>query len=151
MIERTLVLLKPDAVQRGLVGKIIGRLEERGLKILGLKLMQMDADLAKRHYAEHIDKPFFPGLSGFMMSGPIVAVAIGGKNAVEVVRATMGTTNPLNAAPGTIRGDFGVDIGRNLIHGSDSPESAERELGIFFGGTEILDWSYDQDRWTIES
>lgn len=150
MAERTLVLLKPDAVQRGLVGKIISRLEDRGLKIAGIKLLRMDMATAQRHYAEHVNKPFFQGLSEFMMSRPIIALAVEGKNAVEAVRNTMGATNPQNAAPGTIRGDMATDIGRNLIHGSDSPESAERELGIFFGEGEILDYQRESDRWVVE-
>jgi len=150
LAERTLVLLKPDAVQRGLVGKIISRLEDRGLKIAGIKLLRMDMATAQRHYAEHVNKPFFQGLSEFMMSRPIIALAVEGKNAVEAVRNTMGATNPENAAPGTIRGDMATDIGRNLIHGSDSPESAERELGIFFGEGEILDYQRESDRWVVE-
>ena len=132
MAERTLVLLKPDTVQRGLAGRVISRLEDRGLKIVGMKLMQMDMEIAKRHYAEHVEKPFFKGLSEFMMSRPIVAMAVEGNNAVEMVRTTMGATNPQNAAPGTIRGDLGILFTENLVHGSDSLASAEREIGIFF-------------------
>ena len=147
MTERTLVLLKPDAVQRGLVGKIIGRLEDRGLKIAGLKLMRMDMPLARRHYAEHVEKPFFPGMAEFMTSRPIVAMAIEGENAVEIVRKTMGATNPRDAAPGTVRGDWAVDIGKNLIHGSDSPESAVRELEIFFGDDELFDYEREIESW----
>jgi nucleoside-diphosphate kinase len=150
LAERTLVLLKPDAVQRGLAGKIISRLEDRGLKIVGMKLLRMDMATAQRHYAEHVNKPFFQGLSEFMMSRPIIALAMEGKNAVEAVRNTMGATNPQNAAPGTIRGDMATDIGRNLIHGSDSPESAERELGLFFREGEILDYQRESDRWVVE-
>lgn len=147
MAERTLVLLKPDAVQRGLVGGIIARLEGRGLKIAGLKMMQMDMALARRHYAEHVDKPFFPDVAGFMTSRPLVAMAVEGDNAVEIVRTTMGATNPRNAAPGTIRGDWAVDIGKNLIHGSDSPESAERELAIFFADADLYDYDREADGW----
>ena len=147
MTERTLVLLKPDAVQRGLVGKIIGRLEDRGLKIAGLKLMRMDMPLARRHYAEHVEKPFFPGMAEFMTSRPIVAMAIEGENAAEIVRKTMGATNPRDAAPGTVRGDWAVDIGKNLIHGSDSPESALRELEIFFGDDELFDYEREIESW----
>ncbi len=150
MAERTLVLLKPDAVQRGLAGRIIARLEDRGLKPVGLKLMRMDMATAQRHYAEHVDKPFFQGLSEFMMSRPIIAMAIEGKNVVETVRSTIGATNPQAAAPGTIRGDMAIDIGRNLIHGSDSTESAERELAIFFEEGEILDYERETDRWSVE-
>lgn len=151
MPERSLVLLKPDAVQRGLVGRVVSRLERRGLKIAGLKLMRLDLPLARRHYAEHVEKPFFAGLAEFMMSSPIVAMAVEGKGAVDAVRAAMGPTNPMSAAPGTIRGDFGVDIGRNLIHGSDSPESAERELAIFFADEELFDYPRDSERWITES
>ena len=147
MTERTLVLLKPDAVQRGLVGKIIDRLEDRGLKIAGLKLMRMDMPLARRHYAEHVEKPFFPGMAEFMTSRPIVAMAIEGENAAEIVRKTMGATNPRDAAPGTVRGDWAVDIGKNLIHGSDSPESAVRELEIFFGDDELFDYEREVESW----
>lgn len=151
MPERSLVLLKPDAVQRGLVGRLISRLERRGLKIAGLKLMRLDLPLARRHYAEHVEKTFFAGLAEFMMSSPIVAMAVEGKGAVDAVRGAMGPTNPMSAAPGTIRGDFGVDIGRNLIHGSDSPESAERELAIFFADEELFDYPRDSERWITES
>ena len=150
MAERTLVLLKPDTVQRGLAGRVISRLEDRGLKVVGIKMVQMDIALANRLYAEHVNKPFFSGLSEFMMSRPIVAIAIEGKNAVEVVRATMGATDPQRAAPGTVRGDFGTDIGRNLIHGSDSPEAAKRELGILFADDETFDYERESDRWINE-
>ena len=149
-MEQTLVLVKPDGVQRGLTGEIIARLERRGLKLVGMKLMQVDEALAHRHYGEHVDRPFFPGLVGFITSGPIVAMAWEANNAVEIVRNTMGPTNPVGAGPGTIRGDFGVDIGRNLIHGSDSPESAQRELALFFGPEEILSYSRSSDPWIVE-
>ena len=149
-MERTLVLVKPDGVQRGLVGAIIGRLERRGLKLAALKLMQVDDALARRHYGEHVDRPFFAGLVEFITAGPIVAMAWEANGAVEIVRATMGVTNPANAAPGTIRGDFGIDIGRNLIHGSDSPQSAERELALFFTPGEILDYPRSNDPWIVE-
>ncbi len=149
-IERTLVLVKPDGVQRGLVGQVVDRLERRGLKLIGLKLMRMDEALANQHYAEHVGKPFFPGLRDFITSGPLVAAAFEGVNAVQLVRSTMGATNPLDAAPGSIRADFGVDLGRNVIHGSDSPESGERELGIFFDAAELVDWARDTERWIHE-
>ena len=149
-MEQTLVLVKPDGVQRGLVGEIVGRLERRGLKLVGMKLMQVDEALAHRHYGEHVDRPFFAGLVSFITSGPVVAMAWEANNAVEIVRSTMGVTNPANATPGTIRGDLGVDIGRNLIHGSDSPESAVRELGLFFGTEEILSYSRSNDGWITE-
>lgn len=151
MAERTLVLLKPDTVQRGIAGQVISRLEARGLKIVGMKLMRMDMDIAQRHYAEHVEKPFFKGLSEFMMSRPIVALAIEGKNVVEVVRSTVGATNPQAAAPGTIRGDMAQDIGRNLIHGSDSNEAAAREMAIFFSDDELFDYERESDAWVTES
>jgi nucleoside-diphosphate kinase len=150
-MDRTLVLVKPDGVQRGLMGEIISRLERRGLKIVGMKLMQVSDELANRHYGEHEGKPFFPGLVGFITSGPIVAMAIEGNNVVSIVRNTMGATSPADSAPGTIRGDLGVDIGRNLIHGSDSDESAVRELSLFFSEGELLTYSRDTDPWIIEA
>jgi len=149
-MEQTLVLVKPDGVQRGLTGEIIGRLERRGLKLVAMKLMQVDDALAHRHYGEHVDRPFFAGLVSFITSGPVVAMAWEANNVVEIVRSTMGVTNPANAAPGTIRGDLGVDIGRNLIHGSDSPESAARELALFFKPEEILSYSRSNDGWIVE-
>ena len=150
-MDRTLVLVKPDGVQRGLIGEIISRLERRGLKIVGMKLMQVSGELANRHYGEHEGKPFFAGLVGFITSGPIVAMAIEGNNVVGLVRTTVGATNPADSAPGTIRGDLGVDIGRNLIHGSDSDESAKRELSLFFTEGELLDYSRVTDPWIIEA
>ena len=150
-MDRTLVLVKPDGVQRGLIGEIISRLERRGLKIVGMKLMQVSGELANRHYGEHEGKPFFARLVGFITSGPIVAMAIEGNNVVGLVRTTVGATNPADSAPGTIRGDLGVDIGRNLIHGSDSDESAKRELSLFFTEGELLDYSRDTDPWIIEA
>lgn len=150
-MDRTLVLVKPDGVQRGLIGEIISRLERRGLKIVGMKLMQVSGELANRHYGEHEGKPFFAGLVGFITSGPIVAMAIEGNNVVGLVRTTVGATNPADSAPGTIRGDLGVDIGRNLIHGSDSDESAKRELSLFFTEGELVDYSRDTDPWIIEA
>ncbi len=151
MAERTLVLLKPDAVQRGLVGEIVGRLENRGWKIVGLKFMRMTDEVARKHYAEHVEKPFFPGLAAFMMSRPIIAIALEGENVVDAVRKSMGSTNPQDANPGTIRGDLAVNIGRNLIHGSDSVESAIRELGIFFNGEELYEYEREADNWVTES
>ena len=149
-MERTLVLVKPDGVQRGLVGKIIGRLENKGFRLVALKLMSVSRKLAEEHYGEHVDKPFFGDLVRFITSSPIVAMAIEGENAVQVVRTTMGLTNPQEATPGTIRGDFGLTIGMNLIHGSDSGESAARELDLFFEPSEILEYSKDIERWIIE-
>ena len=146
-LQTTLVLLKPDAVQRGLVGEIVSRLEARGLKIVGMKLLQVSRELALRHYQEHQGKPFFDGLVGFITSGPVVAMAVAGESAIELVRRTMGATSPLDSDAGTIRGDLAVDIGRNLIHGSDSPESARRELALFFGEGELLSYTRDTDTW----
>lgn len=148
--ERTLILVKPDGVQRGLVGEVIGRFERRGLKLVGLKLIQADAALADRHYAEHVGKPFFEGLKSFITSSPLVAAAFEGPNAVATARATMGATNPTDAAAGTIRGDLAVDIGRNVVHGSDSPESAQRELAIFFTAAELLTWDREVQPWIVE-
>ena len=144
-MERTLVLVKPDGVQRGLIGEVISRLERRGLKLVGMKLMQVEAALARQHYGEHVDRPFFAGLVDFITSSPVVAMAWEAENAVEAVRNTMGQTNPTASPPGTIRGDLGLDIGRNLVHGSDSPESAMRELTLFFTGAELLDYSRPND------
>ncbi len=148
--ERTLVLVKPDAVQRGLVGEVIRRIEARGLKLSGLKLMRVTEELAGRHYAEHREKPFFGGLVSFITSAPVVAMVWEGPGAVAMVRAMMGATNPANAAPGTIRGDLAVDFGMNVIHGSDSPESAEREVSLFFAPAEVLEWERTIDRWVVE-
>lgn len=150
-MEKSLVLLKPDAVQRGLVGEIISRLERRGLTLVGAKLMSVSDDLARRHYAEHVGKPFFDGLVSFITSSPIMAMVIQGQNAVEVVRATIGETDPRKSPPGTIRGDLALSIGMNLIHGSDSNESAKREMGLFFSDDELLDYEKDGDRWTTEA
>ncbi len=149
-MERTLVLVKPDGVQRGLIGDVISRLERRGLKLVGMKLILVDGALARQHYAEHVDRPFFPGLVEFITSAPVVAMAWEAENAVEAVRNTMGETNPTAAPPGTIRGDLALDIGRNLVHGSDSPESAQRELSLFFSATELFDYSRSIDPWIKE-
>ena len=149
-MERTLVLVKPDGVQRGLIGLIISRLEQRGLKLVGMKLMQLDDVLARQHYSEHVDRPFFGGLVDFITSAPVVAMAWESKGAVEAVRNTMGQTNPTASPPGTIRGDLGLDIGRNLVHGSDSPESAQRELSLFFSASELLDYGRANDQWIKE-
>ncbi|HZP26588.1 MAG TPA: nucleoside-diphosphate kinase [Dehalococcoidia bacterium] len=148
-MERTLVLVKPDAMQRGLAGEIIGRLERRGLRIVALRLLLMDEALAKRHYGEHEGKPFFQELVDFITACPIIAAVFEGPNAVEVVRQTMGATDPKKAAPGTIRGDLALDIGHNLIHGSDSQANAQREIAIFFGEGDILSYERDIDRWAL--
>ena len=149
-MEQTLVLVKPDGVQRGLVGEVISRLERRGLKLAALKLIQVDEALAHRHYGEHVDRPFFAGLVQFITSAPVAAMVWQANNAVEVVRNTMGSTSPAAAPPGTIRGDLGLDIGRNLVHGSDSVESAEREVALFFKPEEILDYARSTDPWITE-
>ena len=149
-MEKTLVLIKPDGVQRGLIGQIITRFERRGLKLSGLKLMQMTNELASAHYEAHVGKPFYPGLVSYITSGPIVAMVWEGKDAIQIVRTTMGATNAGAAAPGTIRGDFAVEIGRNLVHGSDGPESAAREVSLFFSAGELLDWPRETDRWIRE-
>jgi nucleoside-diphosphate kinase len=148
--ERTLVIVKPDGVQRGLVGPILSRLEARGLKLVGLKLVQVSAELASRHYAEHAGKPFYSGLLQYITSGPVVVACVEGTSAVQMVRNTVGATNPLNAAPGTIRGDLALDIGRNLIHASDAPETADRELALWFDVGELGSYPRDSDRWIFE-
>ncbi len=150
MVERTLVIAKPDAVQRGLVGEIVARFEKRGLKLVGLKLMQIDETLARRHYAVHEGKPFFAGLIEYITAAPVVVMALEGPNAIQVVRNTMGATNPVNANPGTIRADFGMEIGRNLVHGSDAPETAAHEIALFFAEDELVDWKRDSDCWILE-
>ena len=150
-MERTFVAIKPDGVQRGLVGEVIRRLERRGLKLAAIRLMQVDEELAGRHYAEHVNRPFFPSLVSFITSGPIVAMIWEANNAVALARQTMGATNPGEAAPGTIRGDLGSDIGRNIVHGSDSPESAAREIGLFFDDGAALDYVRSTDEWITES
>lgn len=149
-MERTLVLVKPDAMQRGLAGEILGRLERRGLRLAGLKLLQVDRALAERHYGEHVGKPFYEGLVSYITACPIVAAVFEGTGAVESVRSTMGKTNPREAAPGTIRGDLGLEIGRNLIHGSDSVESAVREVALFFREEELRSYERAIDRWVFE-
>jgi nucleoside-diphosphate kinase len=148
-MERTLILLKPDAVQRGLAGEILQRLERRGLRVAGLKLMLIDTATAKKHYAEHEGKPFYQGLIDYITSGPVVAAVLEGTRAIDIVRKTMGKTNPADAEPGTIRGDLALEMGRNLIHGSDGPESAQREIALFFG-TDLLDYTRAIDPWVFE-
>ena len=149
-MERTLILVKPDAVQRGLIGEVLGRLERRGLRLVGLRLMQVDEALARRHYAEHEGKPFFPGLVEHITASPLVAAVFEGPDAVAAARQTMGGTNPTEAAPGTIRGDLALELGRNLVHGSDGTESAEREIALFFGDGMLDTWARDTDRWIFE-
>lgn len=149
-MERTLILVKPDGMQRGLAGEIISRLERRGLRIVGLRMFQMEDDVARRHYAEHEGKPFFGGLISYITSGPIIAAVLEGTGAVEVVRKTMGATAPARAEPGTIRGDLGLEMGRNLIHGSDSLDSAKREIALFFEEGQLHNYERDVDRWIFE-
>jgi len=140
---RSLVLIKPDAMERGLAGTIIAHLEGQGLKIVALKMLHLDKALAERHYAIHADKPFFNGLVDYISSAPIIAVIFEGEKAVEVIRSAMGATDPAKAEAGTIRGDFGLDIGRNTVHGSDAIETAEKEIKLFFAENEIFDYQKD--------
>ena len=149
-MERTLILVKPDAMQRGLAFEVLGRLERRGLKPAGLRLLQVDEAMAKRHYGEHEGKPFFEGLVAYITACPIIAAVFEGSDAVAAARQSIGGTKPTEAAPGTIRGDLGIEIGRNLVHGSDSPESAEREIDIFFEGHPVTGWERGTDAWTFE-
>ena len=149
-MERTLVIIKPDAVQRGLIGEIIIRLERRGLRIAGMKLLQVSDELARKHYAVHEGKPFFPGLIKFITSGPVVIMALEGKDAIAITRTTMGATVPGKAAPGTIRADFAMDIGFNLVHGSDGPETAAQELALWFGEDELVSYQRVIDAWIYE-
>ncbi len=149
-MERTLVLMKPDAMQRGLAGEILSRLERRGLRIAALRLFQMDEAMARRHYGEHEGKPFYEGLISYITACPIIAAVLEGTDAVEVVRRTIGATNPAEAEPGTIRGDLALETGRNLIHGSDSVESAKREIALFFREDELHSYARDVDRWLFE-
>ncbi|MEM7801759.1 MAG: nucleoside-diphosphate kinase [Chloroflexota bacterium] len=149
-MERTLILVKPDGVQRGLMGEIIGRFERRGLKLIGMKFMQMSNETAEKHYGDHKGKPFYDGLVSYITSGPIVAMVWEGNNAIAAARATIGATKPVEAAPGSIRGDLGMEIGRNLVHGSDSPENGLKEASIFFDDSELVSWGRVTDSWIIE-
>ena len=149
MTERSLVLLKPDAVQRLLVGPLIGRFEARGLKIVGLKLVAVSRELAERHYAIHREKPFFGGLVAFITSSPLVAMALEGPNAIAVVRSMVGATRPHEAAPGTIRGDLALETAQNLVHASDGPETAATELALWFSADELHEYDRDIDRWAL--
>ena len=149
-MERTFVMVKPDGVQRGLIGKIISRLERKGLKIVAMKMMKIEESLAEEHYVEHKEKPFFKDLIGYITSGPVVAMVIEGKEAIKVVRTLVGKTNPREALPGTIRGDYGMDVGRNVIHASDSLESAKREINLFFKEEEIVSYSKTDEIWIYE-
>ena len=149
MTERTLVLIKPDGVQRQLVGRILARFEDRGLKPVGLKLMHVDRSLAERHYAVHQGKPFYAGLVDFITSGPLVAIALEGPNVISAVRVMVGATRAHEAAAGTIRGDLAIETGQNLVHASDGPETAAAELALWFGAGELVDYSREIDRWVL--
>lgn len=150
-VQRTFVAIKPDGVERGLIGEIISRFERRGLKIVGMKMLQVPKQMAETHYGEHKGKPFYEGLVSYITSAPVVALVLEGKDAVALARNVIGATNPANAAPGTIRGDLAIEIGRNVVHGSDSPESAKREIGIFFADNEQLgQWNRTLDKWISE-
>jgi nucleoside-diphosphate kinase len=149
-MERTFVMVKPDGVQRGLIGEAVRRIERKGLKIVAMKMMKIEKELAENHYAEHKEKPFFSALVSYITSGPVVAMVVEGRNAVKVVRTLVGATNPAEANPGTIRGDFGLDVGRNIIHASDSIESAEREINLFFTSSEIVEYDRSIDGWIYE-
>jgi nucleoside-diphosphate kinase len=147
--ERTLVLIKPDGVQRLLTGRILARYEDRGLKVVGLKLIRVSSELAERHYAVHREKPFFRGLVDFMTSAPLVAAVLEGPNAIAVVRAMNGATRPHEAAPGSIRGDFALETAQNLVHASDSPENATAEMELWFASDELLEYEREVDRWVL--
>ncbi len=149
MNERTLVLIKPDGVQRLLAGRILARYEERGLKLAGLKLIHVDRDLAERHYAVHREKPFFGSLVDFITSAPLVAAVLEGPNAIAIVRAMNGATRPNEAAPGTIRGDFALETAQNLVHASDSAENAADEIALWFAPAELLEYDREVDRWVL--
>ena len=149
-MEKTFVAIKPDGVQRGLVGQVISKLEKKGFKLVAMKFMQVSKELAELHYGEHKDKSFFKGLVDFITSGPIVAMVWEGKDVINSIRKIMGKTNPLEADIGTIRGDFGIDIGRNVVHGSDGQESAKREISLFFKENEIVNWEPTIKKWLYE-
>jgi nucleoside-diphosphate kinase len=149
-MERSLVLVKPDGIQRGLAGEIIKRLEQRGLKLIAARFVLVSKELAEQHYAVHLGKPFYPGLISYITSSPVMAMAWEGPNAIAAIRQTMGTTRPTEAAPGTIRHDFGLQTGRNLTHASDSPENGEAEVSLWFKPEEIFPWSREVDRWIYE-
>lgn len=148
-MERTLIIVKPEGVQRGLAGQVLTRFEAKGLKLVGLKLLQIPRELAERHYAEHQGKPFYEGLVSHITSSPVVVGVLEGPEAISVARTLMGPTNPRTAPPGTIRGDYGLEIGMNIVHGSDSPASAEREIGIFFASNEVVSYERAVDSWVV--
>ncbi|GKV67948.1 nucleoside diphosphate kinase [Sporosarcina sp. NCCP-2716] len=146
-MEKTFLMVKPDGVQRGLIGEIVNRFESKGFQLVGGKLMQITQELAEQHYGEHKERPFFGELTEFITSGPVFAMVWEGENVIATARLMMGATNPKDSAPGTIRGDFAVTVGKNIIHGSDSPESAEREIGLFFKEEELTSYSKDINSW----
>ncbi len=149
-MERTFIIIKPDAVQRGLIGEIIRRFEQRGLRVVGMKFVQVNRALAEEHYAIHREKPFFTGLVEYITSAPVVAMVLEGTNAVAAARNTIGATKPTEAAAGSIRGDLGLEIGRNLVHGSDSIENGEKEIALWFKPAELVSWARDTDPWIFE-
>lgn len=149
-MEQTLILVKPDGVQRGLIGQIITRFEQRGLKLIGLKFIQMSKELAERHYGIHKGKPFYDSLVAYITSGPVVAMVWEGEEAILAARNTMGKTKPIEAQPGTIRGDYAMEIGRNLVHGSDGPDTAIKEIELFFSESELITWHRENERWIRE-
>src|SRR6266446_1757650 len=149
-MERTLIIVKPEGVQRGLIGDVISRFERRGLKIIGMKFIQITPELAEQHYGVHKGKPFYPGLVKHITSGPVVVGVVEGPKAISVVRTTMGATNAAEAVPGTIRGDYGLEIGFNIIHGSDGPETAVQEINLFFKSEELVHYSLETDKWVYE-
>ena len=149
-MERTFVMVKPDGVQRGIIGQVMERFESKGLKLVAAKFMRIDEELAAKHYGEHIGKPFYEPLVKFIISGPVLAMVWEGENSISIVRTVVGKTNPADAGPGTIRGDYGMHTGRNIIHASDSPTSAEREINLFFQEKEIFDYTRIDEVWVYE-
>ena len=149
-MERTFLMIKPDAVQRNLIGEIVSRIERKGLKLVGAKLMTVPKSLAEEHYAEHTDKPFYGNLIDFITSAPVFAMVVEGEDAVHIARHIIGSTNPSGATPGTIRGDFGLTVGRNIIHGSDSVESANKEINLWFNAEELSDFTESREAWLYE-
>jgi nucleoside-diphosphate kinase len=150
-LEQTLVLVKPDGVQRGLIGEVIRRLERRGLKMTAAKFRSVSRELAEEHYAVHKGKPFYDGLIDYITSAPVMAMVWQGPDAIQAVRQTMGATRPVEAAPGSVRHDFGLEVGRNLTHASDSPENAAAEIALWFDPADLISWSRDADRWIFET
>ncbi len=149
-MERTFVMIKPDGVQRCFIGKVIAKFEEKGLKIIGLKMLHISRQLAEKHYAEHVGKDFYDGLIRYITSGAVVAMVLEGKDSVQVARNLMGSTNPVKAEPGTIRGDYGLEVSRNIVHGSDSIESASREISLFFNESEFINYTRIDEMWLYE-